>query len=63
MQHFARYRVGTAKTRGLGGARNARGGERQLAAGRGLAESNLHLFDNNTNKHAYAGIPVIVLHI
>ena len=27
------------------GARNARGGERQFAAGRGLAESNLHLFE------------------
>jgi hypothetical protein len=28
-----------------GGARNARGGERQFAVGRGLAESNLHLFE------------------
>jgi hypothetical protein len=27
------------------GARNARGGERQFAAGHGLAESNLHLFE------------------
>jgi len=27
------------------GAMNARGGERQFAAGRGLAESNLHLFE------------------
>ena len=27
------------------GASNARGGERQFAAGRGLAESNLHLFE------------------
>jgi hypothetical protein len=27
------------------GARNARGGERQFAAGRGLAESNMHLFE------------------
>jgi hypothetical protein len=27
------------------GARNARGGERQFAAGRSLAESNLHLFE------------------
>ena len=27
------------------GSRNARGGERQFAAGRGLAESNLHLFE------------------
>jgi hypothetical protein len=27
------------------GARNARGGEQQFAAGRGLAESNLHLFE------------------
>jgi hypothetical protein len=27
------------------GARNARGGERQFAAGCGLAESNLHLFE------------------
>jgi hypothetical protein len=27
------------------GARNAKGGERQFAAGRGLAESNLHLFE------------------
>jgi hypothetical protein len=27
------------------GARNARGGKRQFAAGRGLAESNLHLFE------------------
>jgi hypothetical protein len=27
------------------GARNARGGERQFAAGRGLAESNLHLIE------------------
>ena len=27
------------------GARNARSGERQFAAGRGLAESNLHLFE------------------
>jgi hypothetical protein len=27
------------------GARNARGGERQFAAGRGLTESNLHLFE------------------
>jgi hypothetical protein len=27
------------------GARNARGGERQFAAGRGLAELNLHLFE------------------
>jgi hypothetical protein len=27
------------------GARNARGGERQFAAGRGLAESNLHFFE------------------
>jgi hypothetical protein len=27
------------------GARNARGGERQFAAGRGLAESNLPLFE------------------
>jgi hypothetical protein len=27
------------------GARKARGGERQFAAGRGLAESNLHLFE------------------
>jgi hypothetical protein len=26
------------------GARNDRGGEREFAAGRGLAESNLHLF-------------------
>jgi hypothetical protein len=27
------------------GARNARGGERQFAADRGLAKSNLHLFE------------------
>jgi hypothetical protein len=27
------------------GARNDRGGERQFAAGRGLVESNLHLFE------------------
>jgi hypothetical protein len=27
------------------GARNARGGERQFATGRGIAESNLHLFE------------------
>lgn len=27
------------------GARNARGGEQQFAAGRGLPESNLHLFE------------------
>jgi hypothetical protein len=27
------------------GARNARGGERQFAASRGLVESNLHLFE------------------
>jgi hypothetical protein len=27
------------------GARNARGGERQFAAGRGLAESNIYLFE------------------
>ena len=27
------------------GARNARDGERQFAVGRGLAESNLHLFE------------------
>jgi hypothetical protein len=27
------------------GAKNARGGERQFAAGRGLAESNLHRFE------------------
>ena len=27
------------------GARNARGGERQFAVGRGLVESNLHLFE------------------
>jgi len=29
----------------FGTAKNARGGERQFAAGRGLAESNLHLFE------------------